>query len=117
MTFHTYQPDMKINYIHTIFSAGIQSTSLLPTVSVTVTNTFLQLTPTQSMLPGRENEQDGTYNNITNSVFIAAVTMGTLNIFFLHKDILTVGMCFSVSLKLRWMIVAIQVVPRITQPW
>ena len=83
MTFHTYQPDMKINYIHTIFSAGIQSTSLLPTVSVTVTNTFLQLTPTQSMLPGRENEQDGTYNNITNSVFIAAVTMGTLNIFFL----------------------------------
>ena len=35
------------------------------------------------MLPGRENEQDGTCDNTTNSVFIAAVTMGTLNIFFL----------------------------------
>jgi len=37
------------------------------------------------MLPGRENERVGTCDNTTNSVatFIAAVTMGTLNIFFL----------------------------------
>ena len=72
-------------YTHTIFSAGIQSTSLLTTVTVTVINTLFLLTPTQSILPGRENEQDGICNNITNSVatLIAAVTMGTLNIFFL----------------------------------
>ena len=34
------------------------------------------------MLPGRENEQDGICNNSV-ATFIAAVTMGTLNIFFL----------------------------------
>ena len=72
-------------YTHTIFSAGIQSTSLLPTVTVTVTNTLLLLLPTQSMLPGSENEQECTCDNTSNSVatLIAAVTMGTLNIFFL----------------------------------